>query len=152
MRTDEFSHRFLHRHRVTYSECTIGNHVYHSRYLDILEAARGEFMRHAGHELNRLQAEGFIFPVIEARLTYQRPARYDEVLDIALALVELTPLRLGVWHDVRRSDGTRVLEAVTRHVCTSPEERPRRMPKALVEALRPWVIPVPTGAESSGSD
>ena len=39
---------FVHRHRVTYSECTVGDHIYHSRYLDLLEAARGEFMRHAG--------------------------------------------------------------------------------------------------------
>ena len=36
---------FRHHHRVTYAECTIGDHVYHSRYLDLLEAARGEFMR-----------------------------------------------------------------------------------------------------------
>ncbi|MBL9137111.1 MAG: acyl-CoA thioesterase [Verrucomicrobiales bacterium] len=147
--SDAFLHRFLHRHRVTYAECTIGNHVYHSRYLDILEAARGEFMRHVGHDLNQLQSEGFIFPVIEARLTYHRPARYDEVLDIGLALIELTPLRLGVLHEVRRADGTLVLEAVTRHVCTSPEEKPRRMPKPLVSALRPWVLVTasPEGSE-----
>ena len=31
---------FLHRHRVTYAECTVGNHVYYSRYLDLLESAR----------------------------------------------------------------------------------------------------------------
>jgi len=32
-------------HRVSYAECTLGNHVYHSRFLDILERARGEFFR-----------------------------------------------------------------------------------------------------------
>ena len=36
---------FRHPHRVSYAECTVGNHVYHSRYLDWLEAARGEFIR-----------------------------------------------------------------------------------------------------------
>jgi acyl-CoA thioesterase FadM len=39
---------FCHTHRVTYAECTVGNHVYHSRYLDLLEAARGEFIRSLG--------------------------------------------------------------------------------------------------------
>ena len=39
---------FRHTHRVTYAECTVGDHVYHSRYLDLLEAARGEFMRSLG--------------------------------------------------------------------------------------------------------
>ena len=30
---------FRYVHRVTYAECTVGNHIYHSRYLDLLEAA-----------------------------------------------------------------------------------------------------------------
>jgi len=29
---------FVHTHRVTYAECTVGNHIYHARYLDLLEA------------------------------------------------------------------------------------------------------------------
>ena len=33
---------YIYTHRVTYAECTVGNHIYHSRYLDLLEAARGE--------------------------------------------------------------------------------------------------------------
>ena len=39
---------FRYTHRVTYAECTVGDHIYHSRYLDLLEAARGEFMRASG--------------------------------------------------------------------------------------------------------
>jgi acyl-CoA thioesterase FadM len=31
---------FQHHLRVTASDCTVGNHVYYSRYLDWLEAAR----------------------------------------------------------------------------------------------------------------
>jgi hypothetical protein len=27
---------FKHIHRVTYSDCTLGNHIYYSRYLDLL--------------------------------------------------------------------------------------------------------------------
>jgi len=39
---------FRHIYRVVYADCTLGNHIYYSRYLDILEAARGEFFRHLG--------------------------------------------------------------------------------------------------------
>ena len=39
---------FQHQHRVTYADCTLGNHVYYGRYLEILEAARGEFFRQLG--------------------------------------------------------------------------------------------------------
>ena len=39
---------FCHTYRVTYADCTVGDHIYYSRYLDLLEAARGEFFRSLG--------------------------------------------------------------------------------------------------------
>ena len=30
---------FQHQHRVSYADCTLGNHVYYGRYLDLLEEA-----------------------------------------------------------------------------------------------------------------
>jgi acyl-CoA thioesterase FadM len=35
----EFLQVFVHRHRVHYAECTLGNHIYYARYLDLLEDA-----------------------------------------------------------------------------------------------------------------
>ncbi len=134
---------YSYRHRVVYAECTVGDHIYHSRYLDILEAARGEFLRAAGHPVRVLQDTGFIFPVIEARLRYYRPARYDDQLLVEVRLTEVTALRLGVHHRVRLEAGTLVLDAETRHVCTSPGEKPRRMSAALLETLRTWLTAAP---------
>ncbi len=133
------SHSFRYRHRVTYSECTVGNHVYHSRYLDLLEAARGEFLRHLGFPLLGLQEAGIIFPVIDAHLRYLRPARYDDELAIEVALIRLDGIRLGVRHRVFDGQGRILLEAETLHVCTGLNEKPRRLPADLVEALRPWL-------------
>jgi acyl-CoA thioester hydrolase len=135
---------FHYRHRVIYAECTVGNHIYHSRYLDILEAARGEFLRSIGHPVERLQNDGFIFPVLELTVRYQRPARYDDWLDVRVKLIQLEGVRLGVHHAVCSDAGQLLVEAETRHVCTSPDEKVRRMPRALVEALKPWLAaPVP---------
>lgn len=131
---------YRHVHRVTYAECTVGNHIYHSRYLDLLEAARGEFMRQAGHPVLGLQEAGFIFPVIEAKLRYLYPARYDDVLHIEVRLTCLKGVRLGVHHRMERaSDGRLLFEGETLHVCTGLDEKPRRLPAALVQALRPWL-------------
>jgi acyl-CoA thioester hydrolase len=65
---------YRHTHRVTYAECTVGNHVYYARYLDLLETARGEFFRHLSTPLLELQNQDLIFPVIECRLRYKAPA------------------------------------------------------------------------------
>ena len=75
---------FQHSHRVTYADCTAGNHVYYARYLDFLEAARGEFFRHLGFPLSQLQDQDRIFPVIECHLRYKSPARYDDALTVEI--------------------------------------------------------------------
>src|SRR5205085_10858458 len=86
---------FQHSHRVTYAECTVGNHIYYARYLDLLEAARGEFFRHIGQTLCQLQAEDIIFPVIECRLRYKSPARYDDVLTVEISPSAAQGVRLN---------------------------------------------------------
>ena len=137
---------FRHHHRVTYSECTVGNHIYHSRYLDLLEAARGEFLRSIGFPLLRLQEAGVIFPVIEAHLRYLRPARYDDELAIEVELTRLDGVRLGVRHRVLDGGGRLLVEAETLHVCTGLNDKPKRLPADLVAALRPWLSGVvPSG-------
>lgn len=133
---------FRHQHRVTYAECTVGNHIYHSRYLDLLEAARGEFLRTLGFPLLRLQESGVIFPVVEAQLRYLRPARYDDDLTIEIQLTLLRGARLGVRHRVLGADGRVLVEADTLHVATGLNDKPRRLPADLVAALRPWLQPV----------
>ena len=128
-------------HRVTYAECTVGDHIYHSRYLDLLEAARGEFMRALGTPVLELQNADCIFPVIEARLRYKFPARYDDRLTIEVwpALVERVRLNFG--HRVTNQHGKLVLEAETFHACTGIDEKPKRMPEELVEKLKPYLQP-----------
>ena len=89
-------------HRVTYSDCTVGNHVYYSRYLDILEAARGEFFRRLGQPFLLWQERDTIFPVVDCRLRYKGAARYDEVLTVELWLTEAEKVRLTVSSDMPR--------------------------------------------------
>ncbi len=50
----------------------MGNHVYYSRYLEMLEGARGEFFRHLGCPFLGLQEAGTAFPVIGLQMCLQR--------------------------------------------------------------------------------
>jgi acyl-CoA thioester hydrolase len=127
---------FIHSHRVTYSECTVGDHVYHARYLDMLEEARGEFCRAAGVSLLDLQARDMIFPVIECHLKYLAPARYDDVLAIEVRLTELSRVRLAFTHRVTNQSGALLLEATTFHACTGLPGKPRRIAPEVVEKIR----------------
>ena len=130
---------FRYPHRVTYAECTVGDHIYHSRYLDLLEAARGESMRSLGRPVLELQNADCIFPVIEARLCYKTPARYDDLLTIEVWVTAIEKVRLNFGHRVLNQDGKLILEAETFHVCTSREEKPKRLLEGLVEKLKPFL-------------
>ena len=127
---------FCYHHRVTYAECTVGNHIYHSRYLDLLEAARGEFLRSLGVTVLSLQETDFIFPVIEARLRYKFPARYDDGLAIEVWPTVAERVRLNFSHRVLNQHGKLLLEAETFHCCTSRDEKPKRLPVELIEKLQ----------------
>jgi acyl-CoA thioester hydrolase len=130
---------FRHLHRVNYAECTVGDHIYHSRYLDLLEAARGEFFRSRGTSLLAWQTADFIFPVIEARLRYSAPARYDQLLTLEVWPTLVERVRLNFGHRILDQDGKLLVVAETFHCCTGVAGKPRRLPPELVDQLQPFV-------------
>ena len=136
---------FRHPYRVTYAECTVGNHIYHSRYLDLLEAARGEFIRSLGGTVLQLQESNLIFPVIEARLHYKFPARYDDLLAIEVWVTAVEKVCLNFGHRILNQNGKLILEAETFHVCTGLDEKPKRLPEELAEKLKPYLNAVIVG-------
>jgi acyl-CoA thioester hydrolase len=127
---------YIYTHRVTYAECTVGNHIYHSRYLDLLEAARGEFLRSLGTTVLYLQEHDAIFPVVEAHLRYRYPARYDDLLSIEVRPTLVEKIRVNFGHRIVNQNGRLILEAETFHVCTGLDEKPKRLPEELAEKLR----------------
>ena len=126
---------FRYSHRVTYAECTIGNHIYYSRYLDLLEAARGEFFRSLGASALQCQEQGALFPVIECRIRYRAPARYDDVLAIDVRVAALDRVRLNFACQIFNQADKCLVEAETFHVCTGLDEKPRRIPDDLASKL-----------------
>jgi len=131
---------FAHTHRVTYAECTIGNHVYYARYLDLLEAARGEFFRALGTTFQQWHDGGTVFPVIEARLRYKGAARYDDVLRIEIWLTQLERVRLEFAHRISNEAGKLLIEAHTLHACAAPDDKLKRVPEELAAKLKPYLI------------
>jgi acyl-CoA thioester hydrolase len=130
---------FKHLHRVVYAECTVGNHVYYARYLDMLEGARGECFRQAGIPLRELQAGGLAFPVVGVQIEYKGPARYDDLLTIELWLNEMKGARLNCGFRILNAAGNLLAEGETRHVCANLEEKPQRLPREVMEKLQPFV-------------
>jgi acyl-CoA thioester hydrolase len=130
---------FRHTLRVTYADCTVGNHVYYARYFDFLEAARGGFFRMLGHPFQDLEDEGFAFPVIHCEADYRRAARYDERIHVDLWLTSLARIRLDVAYRIVTEDDRLLFHGLTRHACTDLENKGARIPGALAEKLTPYL-------------
>lgn len=143
---------FCWQHRVSYAECTLGNHVYHARYLDILERARGEFFRHLGHPLLDLQEADVIFPVIDCRLRFKAAARYDDPIQVKLRVTELGRVRVAFGHTIQDNGGRLLVEAETVHACTTVGDRLRRLPDDLRAAFQRFLGPAQAGGADSSSN
>ena len=130
-------------YRVSYADCTVGNHVYYGRYAAILEWARGEFFRSLDIPFLTLQNQGILFPVIRLVVEYHKPARYDDLLRIDLCVTELRRAFLGFMYRISLATppSPLIVEASTRHLCTDPKDRPRRIPEELVARLTPYLCP-----------
>jgi acyl-CoA thioester hydrolase len=103
-------------------------------YLRWFEIARGEWLRQHGRPYKQLESEGFLLPVVEARLRYRQPARYDDVVDIGGGPTEVRAASLKFEYVLRRAaDGVVLCEGWTTHACVTPDGQVRRLPRALLE-------------------
>jgi acyl-CoA thioester hydrolase len=131
-----------HAHRVGYSECTVGNHIYYSRYLDLRERARGEFFCHLGKSLLEWQNDHTPFPMLECRLRYRATARYEDLLSIEVGVTMAHDARLNFTYRIGGPNGRLLVEAETQHACATVGEKPERLPRELIESLSPC-LPAP---------
>jgi len=127
---------FRHLYRVVYADCTLGNHIYYARYLDLVEAARGEFFRYLGISLLQLHEHDTLFPVVECHLRYKSPARYDDVLTIELWTTLVQGARVNFGFRILKDERILIVEGETFHVCTGVNEKPKRLPEELAAKLR----------------
>ena len=105
----------------------------------MLEAARGEFIRSLGSTVLEWQERDVIFPVIEARLNFKSPARYDDLLTIEVRPTLVSRVRVNFAHRVVNQKGELILEAETFHACTGLNEKPKRLPPELAAKLAGYI-------------
>jgi acyl-CoA thioester hydrolase len=116
----------VHRLRVRYAECDMQGHVFNAHYLTWMDIAHTELWRAAAGPYSRLTEAGLEFVVAEVAARWTGSARYDEEIDIAVALEPLTTTSMTSRHRILRGDEVLVV-AQMRHVCVdrvSHEKRP----------------------------
>lgn len=132
--------------RVIYGDTDQMGVVYYANYLRFFEAARNEFLRAKGVRYRDLEAGlGLTLPVVEAAVQYRRPARYDDLLTVEIALDEVRRASARFGYRVLR-EGELLATGHTVHACLGADGKARRMPPGLLDRLAEGERPSPAGA------
>lgn len=132
--------RHIQQVRVYYEDTDFSGVVYHASYLRFMERGRSNYLRLLGADQRALfeaveqEAPGFAFVVRSMQIDFRKPARMDDVLEIATAPREVKGASV-VLHQIVSRGGETLVEA-TVQVAFVSGGRARPIPRPLREALR----------------
>jgi acyl-CoA thioester hydrolase len=120
--------------RVRYADTDAAGIVHYARYLAYLEVARAEALRALGVAPEAVAAFSVAARVLEAKLHYRAPARFDDLLDVGARVTKVSDTRFHWAYEIRRnSDQQMVLTAETEHCWSDGGPSPR------ASSIPPWV-------------
>jgi acyl-CoA thioester hydrolase len=123
----------IYRVRVGYVDTDQSHVVHHATYLRYLEAARVEYLRERGLDYRQLEMDKHLaLPVVEARLRYHLPARFDDVLELRTWVPSVS--RAKLCFETLISRGSELLNTAEITLCCIDVKRQRlvSMPEPLL--------------------
>lgn len=89
------------RYRLLYRDTDPMRVLYYSRYFELFEMGRTEFVRAEGYTYARMETElGLVMPVTEANAKYRRSIYFDEIAVIRTRIVGWTRATVRYSYDV----------------------------------------------------
>jgi acyl-CoA thioester hydrolase len=104
--TTDLTHAVFHWPiRVYYEDSDAGGVVYHSNYLNFMERARTEWLRHLGFEQPQLKADlGVIIVVHSMNIAFKSPAYFNDMLEIECKISKVGRGSLEMEQKITRAD------------------------------------------------
>lgn len=134
-KSDDGVRRHLFAVRVYFEDTDFSGVVYHSRYLHFMERARSDMLAVAGIDQRSAYAGGEgVYAVADLHIKYRAPAHFDDALLIVSTVEEIRGASVVIHQRVMRGDQI-LTEAEVVAAFLTPEGRPRRQPKAWLEAF-----------------
>lgn len=125
--------------RVYYEDTDTGGVVYHSNYLNFMERARTEWLRALGFEQDELRrTHGVIFAVSSVNVTFHKPARFNELVTVTVAVQRRGAASLTLSQEVRHQSVT-LASGEVRVACIDAERFvPVAIPPRVTAAVESW--------------
>ncbi len=126
----------LTEHRVRYVDTDHFGVVYYARYLDWFETGRTEILRVNGITYADLEKRDLFAPVVEIKVNYKKPPRYDDVvvLETSVDAIGNSSVKFNYKVSDKKTDEL-LAEAYTVNVFINREMKPVRIPDDVRKAL-----------------
>lgn len=124
--------------RVRYGEVDQMGYVYYGNYALYLEEGRTDNLRQMGLTYKQLEEDNIIMPVLEMKIKYILPARYDDLLTIKTTLDKLPSTRITFKAEMFNQNGDLMNISETTLVFVNKlNMKPCSPPEYLVEKFKP---------------
>ena len=127
---------FRHSLRVYWEDTDAGGVVFYANYLKFFERARTEWLRARGVAQQALKDQtGAMFVVADTHVSYKRPARLDDLLEVTVEVIETGRASLVIRQQAW-CQGQLLAEGQIRIGCVDATTlRPRRFPDPVLKTL-----------------
>lgn len=124
--------------RVYYEDTDAGGVVYYANYLRFMERARTEWLRTLGYEQDRMiREQGLLFAVRSVTVEYKKPARLNDLLQVAVMGIKLGRVTLTFEQRITRPGDREEQEIITTgHVKVASLDAITFRPKPIPQQLR----------------
>lgn len=120
--------------RVRFCETDLMGIVHHANYLNYFEVGRVDWLHRRGVSYDAWVKQGVHLPVVEVRLQYRRPARFDDELTVETTCHPKK--RATVLYTFRILRGEELLcEGETLLACVGDDMLPMRIPDSIAAIL-----------------
>lgn len=123
--------------RVYFEDTDVAGIVYYANYLRFIERARSDMLRLIGvDQRGALEGGEGVYAVADLSIRYRAPARLGDDLVVVTDIEQVRAASVLIHQRVMRGDELLADARVTAAFLT-PDGRPRRQPRAWVEAFGP---------------
>jgi acyl-CoA thioester hydrolase len=122
---------FAHHLRVRYGECDPQGVVFNANYFAYLDISITELWRAALGSYQAMTDRGLDIVVVEARLRFRAPARFDDELTLEVGVTQLGTTSISTLHRITR-DGEPIADGDVHHVLVE-------LPTLAKTAIPDWV-------------
>jgi acyl-CoA thioester hydrolase len=131
----------IHTLRVRYGESDLQGIAFNAHYLNYFDIGMTELWRAAFGNYQTMLERGVDMVLAEARLRFRKPARFDDELDLSVAVIHMGTTSIVTRHFARCGRDV-VAEADLRHVLVDLQTLAKTpIPDWARDDLEPWYVP-----------